>query len=152
MTPHAKIILHSGKEALCKNAPEVRNEEQMRRFHTWVSADNIPQAELVFISTVFLILQKFSFMILSVFSLVFVSHTTLHLSLIPPSGVMPPLKPVLALKTLCVDKLASTLAAAFITVAGGQLSGVAKRLLGRPKKSGGTRRPVRYRNCIYLHT
>ncbi|XP_071528047.1 uncharacterized protein [Panulirus ornatus] len=55
---------------------------------------------------------------------------------------MPPLKPVFALKTLCVDALASTLAAAFITVAGGQLCGAAKRLVGRAKKTGGTRRPV----------
>ncbi|XP_053646430.1 uncharacterized protein [Cherax quadricarinatus] len=55
---------------------------------------------------------------------------------------MPPLRPVLALKARCAQVLASTLAAAFVRVAGGGICGAAKSLVGRPKKSGGSRKPV----------
>nr|XP_045620750.1 uncharacterized protein LOC123771955 [Procambarus clarkii] len=55
---------------------------------------------------------------------------------------MPPLRSVTALKAACADVLAATLAAAFVSVAGGGLCGATRRLVGRPKKSGTARKPV----------
>ncbi|KAG7177408.1 uncharacterized protein LOC121864476 [Homarus americanus] len=55
---------------------------------------------------------------------------------------MPPLKPIVTLKTLCTEAMAATLAAAFVRVVGGGLCGAAKRLVGRSKNTRTTKRPV----------
>lgn len=61
---------------------------------------------------------------------------------------MPQLRPVLSLKALCVDALASALACAFVTVASGGLNGPAKKLAGKSKKQGSAKKGVHIPDSI----